>query len=116
MRRQAAKSGPTSFHRTRIDRASRADGIEADGTVATTDSVTRSALRPVEEHAPALVMIARKPHTGIEQGHPGWRRAVREPDHAGGAGGMTESIIDRVGTDVLVLKKDDRATAPRLYE
>lgn len=50
----------------RLD-AMRADGIEAAGSVAMTDSVTKTVLQLVREQAPALVMIARKSHTGFEQ-------------------------------------------------
>jgi universal stress protein E len=47
--------------------AMRADGIDAEGSVALTDSVSKSVLQLVREHAPAIVMIARKSHTGFEQ-------------------------------------------------
>lgn len=45
----------------------RADGLDAEGSVATTDSVAKTVLQLVREHAPAIVMIARKSHTGFEQ-------------------------------------------------
>ena len=47
--------------------AMRADGIDASGYVALTDSVSKAVLQQVEERAPAIVMIARRAHTGFEQ-------------------------------------------------
>lgn len=45
----------------------RADGIDAEGSVAMTDSVSKAVLQLVREHAPAMLMIARRAHTGFEQ-------------------------------------------------
>lgn len=47
--------------------AMRADGIEAEGSVTETDSVSQTVMRLVREHAPVMVMIARRPHTSFEQ-------------------------------------------------
>lgn len=47
--------------------AMRADGIDAAGSVALADSVSKAVLQRVEERAPAIVMLARRPHTGFEQ-------------------------------------------------
>lgn len=50
----------------RLD-AMRADGIEADGSVAVTDSISKAVLELVQEHSPAIVMLARRAHTTFEQ-------------------------------------------------
>ena len=47
--------------------AMRADGIEAEGSVAETGSVSKTVMQLVREHAPVMVMIARRPHTSFEQ-------------------------------------------------
>lgn len=47
--------------------AMRADGIEAEGSVAATGSVSKSVLQRVREQAPVLVMVARRSHSGFEQ-------------------------------------------------
>ncbi|HEX2140627.1 MAG TPA: universal stress protein, partial [Woeseiaceae bacterium] len=44
----------------------RADGLDAEGSVAITDSVSKAVLELVQEHSPAIVMIARKAHTNFE--------------------------------------------------
>ncbi len=47
--------------------AMRSDGMAAEGCVALTDSVCKAVLERVEECAPSILMIARRPHTGFEQ-------------------------------------------------
>lgn len=47
--------------------AMRGDGIEADGSVVATGSVSKSVMQLVRDHAPVMVMIARRSHTSFEQ-------------------------------------------------
>lgn len=72
-RRQRAENLRARVHsrsRLALERrleAMRADGIEAEGSVAETDSVSKTVMQLVREHAPVMVMIARRPHTSFEQ-------------------------------------------------